>query len=76
MIDTKILTEEQDYTLTYLLELDRGHNIRLSPLMKYYFKIVVNDGYYEIENGELLTCYIQYLIEKFNLIGVSPTNFN
>lgn len=75
MIDTKILTEEQDHTLTYLLELDKGHNIRLSPLMKSYFTIVVNDGYYEIENADLLAWYIQYVIEKFNLIGVSNTKF-
>ena len=75
MIDTKILTEEQDNTLTYLLELDKGQNIRLSPLMKSYFKIVVNDGYYEVENTDLLSWYVIYVIEKFNLPGVSNTKF-
>ena len=75
MIDTKILTREQDELLVLFLQLEGEGRLELAPLMKSYFRIVINDGYYERENTDLLNSYIHDVICKNGLESLSNIIF-
>lgn len=75
MIDTKILTRHQDELLRLFLQLEGEGRLELAPLMKSYFRIVVNDEYYERENTDLLNSYIKDLIDKNGLESLSSIKF-
>jgi hypothetical protein len=75
MIDTKILTTPQDELLVLFLQLESEGRLELAPLMKSYFRIVINDGYYERENSDLLNAYIHDVICKNGLESLSSIIF-
>ena len=75
MIDTKILTTPQDELLVLFLQLESEGRLELAPLMKSYFRIVINDQYYERENTDLLNLYIKDLIDKNGLESLSSIKF-